>query len=752
MFNKLCTTDYLLSAWKSVKAKNSAGGIDGFTVLSFEDKLEDNILHLLDDLKSGKWNPEPYLRIEIPKNESEKRRLGLLSVKDKIAQQAIKQLIEPHFERIFLGNSYGYRPGKGHVRAVKRTMHEFSKLKNGWVAKLDIDNYFDNINHELLFSKLRQIISDPEILRLIELSVKMGVVTKRLKWHDTVAGVPQGAVLSPLLANFYLHSFDKFVTGKTEAYIRYADDFLMLAPEKKDIDNIVSEASEFLRNKLLLNLNAPTVNKVTAGISFLGIMLYENRTDITNSKKEKLLDKIRGIEIKSGGFTKGSLEALQGIKIYYATLLSQELLRPLDECLNNKVMLLIQANCMEIPNAKQLQHNLRLLPAFSNEAELTRNKDIKQWTAYYQEQKKKEKGNKLSKDEKNTLLINRKKREYRKQENDGSELVISSYGSFIGKNNKGITVKINGKNVKNNPSNMLEHITVVTRGISISSDAIHYCMSQKIPIDFFDGSGKLYASILSPVFIEQSLWQKQATLTTEQKSYLASRIIEGKLRNQLNLIKYFNKYHKEEGRLNQQYEKTKNDLEIIIKKTKNTIQFGEKYAEQLIAYEATGAVAYWAYIRLLFEDDDIEFESRERKGATDIVNSLLNYGYSLLYARVWQAVLSVKLNPTLSILHAQQPGKPTFIYDIIELFRAQAVDRVVISLVQKGEPLTQDKAMLSEPTKKLLIQNILERMNRYEKYRGEEMKFLRILREQSREIAEYISGESNSFKPYIAKW
>jgi CRISPR-associated endonuclease Cas1 len=171
-----------------------------------------------------------------------------------------------------------------------------------------------------------------------------------------------------------------------------------------------------------------------------------------------------------------------------------------------------------------------------------------------------------------------------------------------------------------------------------------------------------------------------------------------------------------------------------------------------MSQEAVAANAYWDYIRLLLHDDEVDFQKSEQQGATDLVNSMLNYGYAILYARVWKTVLSQKLNPSLSILHAYQPGKPTFVYDIVELFRAQVVDRVVITLIQKGEKLKMSKNMLSEPTKKLLVKHVLERLNRYEKYRGQEIQFVEIIRRQVREIAAFISGESKIYKPYIAKW
>jgi CRISPR-associated endonuclease Cas1 len=171
-----------------------------------------------------------------------------------------------------------------------------------------------------------------------------------------------------------------------------------------------------------------------------------------------------------------------------------------------------------------------------------------------------------------------------------------------------------------------------------------------------------------------------------------------------------------------------------------------------MAKESAAAVAYWQYIRKLLEDTKVTFESRERQGAKDLFNCMLNYGYAILYSRVWQALLAAKLNPSIGVLHEQQVGKPVFVYDFIEIFRAQAVDRVIISLVQKSEPLSMDKDLLNVETRKLLVKNILERLNRYENYRGEETRFGDIIKRQAREISTFISVEAGSFKPYIAKW
>lgn len=228
LFEILCQDHTLLHAWKVVKQKGSSGGVDGMSISLFEDKLDTNIKTLKEELSGGTWLPEPYLKISIPKKEKERRMLGLLCIKDKIVQQAIKQLIEPRFEKSFVSNSYGYRPGKGHGKAVRFAKFCCQNKSYPYVLRLDIDNYFDTIDHEILFRRVYPLVHDSEVFRLIQLCVKMGMVNRKMKWQEVLQGVPQGAVLSPLLANFYLHSFDQYVLSKTKMYVRYADDFLIL--------------------------------------------------------------------------------------------------------------------------------------------------------------------------------------------------------------------------------------------------------------------------------------------------------------------------------------------------------------------------------------------------------------------------------------------------------------------------------------------------------------------------------------------
>lgn len=750
LYATLCCEETLYEAWKAVKGKNSAGGIDGITLSCFEDNLAKYISELADELKAGTWTPEPYFSIEIPKKKNEVRKLGLLSVKDKIVQYAIKMLIEPLFENLFVDNSYGYRPNKGHTKAVRRTQNECMKKKNKWALRLDIDNYFDSINHHLLAARLHAFIPDEEIVRLVMLSVQMGVVNKKLKWSDTVDGVPQGAILSPLLSNFYLHPFDKYVLTLCRSYIRYADDFCLFCESHEQAKTLLKQLSVYLQTHLGLSLNPPMVTELRKGVEFLGILISKEGLNISPQKETELKERIENLNIAQKGFLPESIRSWKGVRNYYGILLPQSALRKLDDCLYDRMKRMVADSYQQIANRAVLKRIVSEVDYLSNEYQLHKKRVVQDYVDVYDLHKGADKERQAK--EQNKKIINQRKAEYRKREGEGSELLINTYGCFIGLSGRGITVKQQGKIIAQKPIGALSHITISSKGVTLSSNLIDYCLANKISIDFFNSSGVHTGSILSNKYIESTLWNKQAQCGIEKRFHLAASMIKAKLRNQFNLVKYFHKYHKHcYDALSNKYE----ELSLFYSQFKVFLQekcvTDEKFLTLLVGYESQGAVKYWAYIRELLSDDDVGFVKRERKGATDLVNCMLNYGYAILYSRVWQALLGAKLNPFDSIIHVRQPGKPTFVYDVVEMFRSQVVDRVVVTLIQKGKSLKVEKGLLDDDTRKLLAKSVLERLNRYEKYRGEEMTMEQIIRRQAKEIADWVDADKN-YKPYIAKW
>lgn len=750
LFEKLCSDETLYEAWKIVKSKKSSGGIDGITLSVFDENAETYLSELREELKSGTWMPEPYLSIEIPKKKNEVRKLGLLSVKDKVAQCGIKLLVELLFENVFVDNSYGYRPNKGHNKAVRRAYSECQKKKNRWVLRLDIDNYFDTINHHLLGARLHTLIPDEEIVRLIMLCMQMGIVNKRLKWDDNVEGVPQGAILSPLLSNYYLHPFDKYVLTLCRSYVRYADDFCLFCETREQAGDLLAKLSGYLKTHLGLRLNPPVISELKDGFEFLGITLSKAGLNISSKKEAALKEKIEQLAVTEKGTALEGLKSWNGVKNYYGNLLPQEVLRRLDDFLYEKIKNLIEVSFGRISNRAVLKRILSDVDYLSNEYQLHTKRVLQDYVDVYDLRKGADKESRAK--EQNKRIIERKKQEYRKREAEGCELLINMHGCFIGLSGGGITVKQQGKLVCKKSIGSLSHITVAGKGITLSSNLIDYCMANKISIDFFNSAGAHTGSVLSNKYIESTLWNKQAQCGVSKRVNLASSIIEAKLRNQFSLVKYFHKYHKHYyASLDSKFQ----DFTYFFSRFRNFLRTSDRlvddYLVQLAGYESQGAVKYWAYIRELLSDDEVGFVKRERKGATDLVNCMLNYGYAILYTRVWQALLGAKLNPFDSIIHVRQSGKPTFVYDVVEMFRSQVVDRVVVTLIQKGKELQVEKGLLTDASRKMVAKGVLDRLNRYERYRGEEITMEQIIKRQAGEIADWIDKDKN-YKPYIAKW
>lgn len=750
MFDILCNEKHLLLAWKDVKSKGSSGGIDGQNISDFEKDLGNNLLEIADSLRRGKWSPMPYMQIEIPKKVTEKRRLGLLTIKDKIVQQAIKTLVEPRMERLFVNHSYGYRPNKGALKAIRRVLQERQNKSTPWVLKLDIDNYFDNINHQILQSRIKAIIPDPEIVRLIMLCVKMGVVTKEMKWEDCIKGIPQGAVLSPILANLYLHSFDQFVLSKNLPYVRYADDFIILCHTEEEAVRTCDEATSYLKEKLKASLNIPSVTRVKDGFEFLGITINHESYNISEQKRLSILERINAMNLTTDGLDPLSRKKWSGIKAYYGELLEDSELQKMDQALITRIQNQIEDDWRRFANRNILSKALWHIEFLCSEYRL-RGKELRaSLIDKYLETKKADAA--YEGEQQNKAIIAKRKREYKKREIENSELIVTTPGVLVSYNSLGITVKKQGLILFKAPVSNIRHITIMSEGVLLSSNLLSYTLQNKIPVDIFSSHGEHLGTFLNPSSLQCKLWEKQAIASKARRNLLAAEIIEGKITNQLNLAKYFNKYHKDRDPAYNDY------LEALEKQVDECKEFidrkcydDELFIQTLTAHEAQVAVRYWDYIRFMLSDDGIKFEGRIQQGASDLVNCMLNYGYAILYARVCQALLSAQLNPYDSVIHVRQSGKPTFSYDFIELFRSQAVDRVVISMLQKGESVEIKDGLLSEDSKKLFVKNLTERMYKIETYRGESLPFETIIRKQAREIAAFFDDECR-YRPYKAKW
>ena len=749
----LCQEVRLYLAWNTVKAKGAGGGIDGVSVLEFEKEKRKQIPKLAEELRNGTWKPHPYLEIEVAKNKTpdEIRKLGMTSIRDKIVQHAIKSVIEPRLEKLFLGNSYGYRHGKGATKAIRRVLAECREPYK-YVLRLDIDNFFDTIDHQILQKRLVAVGLDSEIVRLVMLCVQMGKVKEGSRqWVDTNKGTPQGAILSPLLSNLYLHSFDQFAVSKNVPYIRYADDFLFLCETQEQAESILTKTEVYLKEKLKLSLNQPTaIICLQDGFDFLGITIRGRKAFITETKRVALCERINAFDFSIDGLSVKSEKAWNGIANYYAKLLPQDDLVCFDSCLKKRIVDIIHRNYDHFSSKANLNFALNTFNFLSLQYQRDKKQVISEIVTEYLEWKQKEKQDVGIK--KNQKIINERKREFRRKEVETSGLLVNKPGTFIGLTNRGITVSQKGKVIAHYHPDNLSQIVITGQGVSFSSNLLSFCMSRKIPIDFFDYQGTHLGSVITSKYLQNTLWAKQAGIDDVQKHAIAYSIIEGKIKNQYALLKYFNKYHKRHyPNLLPKMEMMEQVVDDFKKWKKKTTFIDLQFMQKLLGHEAQVAIRYWDYVRELVSDDNVGFERREHRGAVDLVNSMLNYGYAILYVRVWQALLAAKLNPFDSLIHVRQEGKPTLVYDMVEIFRSQVVDRIVIRLIQKGHDLGMHKGLLTDETRQLLVKSVMDRLARYEKYQGEEIEMEQIILRQAKLLAKAYEG-TDKFKPYVAKW
>jgi group II intron reverse transcriptase/maturase len=261
----------LKNAWTKVRANRGSGGVDGESIAGLEARLEENLAETLRLLKEKRYQPQPVRRVYIPKPDGRQRPLGIPTIRDRVVQQAIRDILEPIFEEIFLPNSHGYRAGKNAHQAVVKAE---AYLNKGyvWVLDADIQGFFDHVDHEVLMDLVNEKIADGRILDLIRAFLKSGVMEDG-EFAETVEGTPQGGVISPLLANIYLNHFDRRMGEEGFLLLRYADDFLVFCKEEWEAKKALEVARRILDSELKLTLHPDKTRIVNArvhGVEFVG--------------------------------------------------------------------------------------------------------------------------------------------------------------------------------------------------------------------------------------------------------------------------------------------------------------------------------------------------------------------------------------------------------------------------------------------------------------------------------------------------
>lgn len=274
--NMLFSMDSLRRAWLKVKAAGGAAGVDGMTIQRFEQNLESNLARLRSDILTRRYKPQRVKRLFAPKPNGGQRPLALWAVRDKVAQRVVYDCIEPYFETQFLGCSFGFRPGRN-IKHVVQAVTAHREANRRWVADIDIKNCFDSLDSDLMMRFVRGQIRDGLILKLIQAWLNAHVFNA-LAGPTTAAGASQGAVISPLLANVYLHQVDVQLTRQKFHLIRYADDLLICCRRKQEAEMAMQATDAALRRvRLQLHTHKSRVVHFDEGFQFLGVFFLKNQ-------------------------------------------------------------------------------------------------------------------------------------------------------------------------------------------------------------------------------------------------------------------------------------------------------------------------------------------------------------------------------------------------------------------------------------------------------------------------------------------
>jgi RNA-directed DNA polymerase len=295
LIDKVYRVETLKAAWQKVAANGGAAGVDGQSVKRFAARAEMYLKELSIALKRGTYRAMAVRRVEISKEKGKMRPLGIPVVKDRIVQTALKFVLEPIFEREFLKMSYGFRPGLG----CKDALREVDRLlREGYTFVVDADlrSYFDTIPHARLMERIKERVSDGRVLELIEAYLHQDIVKEMERWRPS-GGTPQGAVISPLLANVYLHPLDCHMQQKGFRMVRYADDFVVLCPSAEKAQAALEEVRRWVeQNGLSLNADKTHVGDCRQegqGFEFLGYRFEAGRRWVRKKSRTAFRDRIR---------------------------------------------------------------------------------------------------------------------------------------------------------------------------------------------------------------------------------------------------------------------------------------------------------------------------------------------------------------------------------------------------------------------------------------------------------------------------
>lgn len=350
-------------------------------------------------------------------------------------------------------------------------------------------------------------------------------------------------------------------------------------------------------------------------------------------------------------------------------------------------------------------------------------------------------------------------------------LLVEEFGCYISKHSERIQVKQKDKILVEMPVMDLDQILLLSGGVSLSSDAIRLCAENGIPITLLTRSGKVYSRVISAEMGGTVRTRREQLLAylDARGVHLAKTFASGKMLNQAILLKYISKYRKQtDADVFSQARIAASQIIALTEQVRaltceqdtvrpngsslsNGVAPIDALRPQLLNLEGRAAAIYWEAIKKLLIGD-FEFQGREGRGSTELVNAALNYGYGVLYSQIDQAIVLAGLDPYGGFVHVDRAGKPSLVLDLVEEFRQPVVDRTIFALLNKGVELKQDEqGKFTDKARRLLADKVLERLESEEPYEGKRHKLRTIIQMQARHLATFVRGEGK-YQSFVGRW
>ncbi len=335
-------------------------------------------------------------------------------------------------------------------------------------------------------------------------------------------------------------------------------------------------------------------------------------------------------------------------------------------------------------------------------------------------------------------------------------LFVEAFGAFIARHQRRLRVLHEQQRLHEVPLLHLEQVIICGKGVGISSDAVRACSEEGIPIHFLGSSGTPYASLYS-AGLTGTVLTRRAQLRaydTPMGGTLARAFVSGKLHNQANLLRYIAKNRKESNpdcyaTLTAAASALADSLHALQTAAGATV---DELRETLMGIEGHYAARYWAALARVVPPE-LAWPGRETRGATDPFNQVLNYGYGVLYKQVEHALVLAGLDPYAGLLHADRPGKPSLVLDLIEEFRQPVIDRVLLGQITRGWQIGRtEEGWLDAPTRERIVEKVLERLEGSELYEGKKQPLRHIIQQQARHLATFLRGERATYTPFVMGW